>query len=157
MFKPNNLRAALTEAVPALKENPDMLHMSIDNGKLVSTQATSLSFEHQYTLKLAITGFAGDIDAVLLPIQVWLRVQQADMLATQESRQKGFTYVADINDENSVDLTVSLLLTERAVVTQAGDELHVVYPPEPQPPEPVTRPMTLYVHGERVSDWQEPV
>ncbi|MFG6656537.1 phage tail protein [Scandinavium sp. M-37] len=155
MFKPKSLRNALTDAVPVLKANPDMMRIFIDNGKLASTLATSLSFENQYTLNVVVTDFPGDIDLILVPIQAWLRVQQADIMTTDEGRKRGFIYEADINSDDSIDLSISLLLTERTIVKEVGAELHIEHAPEPQPPEPVTRPMKLYVHGELVSEWDE--
>jgi hypothetical protein len=121
MFKPKSLRNALTDAVPVLKANPDMMRIFIDNGKLASP----------------------------------LRVQQADIMTTDEGRKRGFIYEADINNDDSIDLSISLLLTERTIVKEVGAELHIEHAPEPQPPEPVTRPMKLYVHGELVSEWHE--
>ncbi|XUA20145.1 phage tail protein [Citrobacter sp. OP27] len=155
MFKPKSLRNALTDAVPVLKANPDMMRIFIDNGKLASTLATSLSFENQYTLNVVVTDFPGDIDLILVPIQAWLRVQQADIMTTDEGRKRGFIYEADINNDDSIDLSISLLLTERTIVKEVGAALHIEHAPEPQPPEPVTRPMKLYVHGELVSEWDE--
>ncbi|KLW00246.1 hypothetical protein SK44_03514 [Klebsiella aerogenes] len=155
MFKPKSLRNALTDAVPVLRANPDMMRIFIDNGKLASTLATSLSFENQYTLNVVVTDFPGDIDLILVPIQAWLRVQQADIMTTDEGRKRGFIYEADINNDDSIDLSISLLLTERTIVREVGAELHIKHAPEPQPPEPVTRPMKLYVHGELVSEWDE--
>ncbi|RXW26263.1 hypothetical protein DM877_25405 [Enterobacter cloacae] len=61
--------------------------------------------------------------------------------------------MADINNDDSIDLSISLLLTERTLVKEVGTELYVEHAPEP--PEPVTRPMKLYVHGELVSEWHE--
>lgn len=69
MFKPKSLRDALTDAVPVLKANPEMLRVFIDSGKLASTLAVSLSFENQYTLNVIVTDFPGDIDLILVPIQ----------------------------------------------------------------------------------------
>jgi hypothetical protein len=155
MYKPKSLRSALNDAVPELKTNPEMLRMFVDNGRLVPTLATSLSFENQYTLNLVVTGFPGEAEVIFVPIQAWLRVNQADMMTTDEGRKNGFTYSAEINDDSSINLTLRLMLTERTLVKAVGDELHAEYAPEPQPPEPVTRPMMLYVHGELVSDWHE--
>ncbi|MBG1257638.1 phage tail protein, partial [Klebsiella pneumoniae] len=39
MLKPNSLRKALTDAVPALRTNPDMLRIFIDNGNNTATLA----------------------------------------------------------------------------------------------------------------------
>ncbi|MGU3447594.1 phage tail protein [Enterobacteriaceae bacterium C34A] len=155
MFKPKSLRTALTDAVPVLKQNPEMLRVFIDSGKLASTLATSLSFENKYTLNVIVTDFSGDIDLILVPILAWLRVNQADIMTTDEGQKRGFTYEADINNDDSADLSISLMLTERTIVKEVGAELHIEHAPEPQPPEPVTRPTQLYVHGELVSEWHE--
>ena len=155
MYKPKSLRKALTDAVPDLARNPEMMRIFIDNGKLASTLATSLSFENQYTLNVVVTDFTGDIELLLVPINAWLRIHQADIMTTDEGRKKGFTYFADINNGDSIDISISLMLTERTIVKEQGHELHVEQAPEPQPPEPVTRPAELYVHGELMSQWHE--
>ncbi|HAI0063230.1 TPA: phage tail protein [Escherichia coli] len=137
MYKPKSLRKALTDAVPDLARNPEMMRIFIDNGKLASTLAASLSFENQYTLNVVVTDFTGDIELLLVPIQAWLRIHQADIMTTDEGRKKGFTYFADINDNDSADISISLMLTERTIVREDGNKLHIETVPEPQPPEPL--------------------
>lgn len=137
MYKPKSLRKALTDAVPVLARNPEMVRIFIDNGKLASTLATSLSFENQYTLNVVVEDFTGDIELLLVSIQAWLRIHQADIMTTDEGRKKGFTYFADINDNDSVDISIFLMLTERTIVREDGDKLHIETVPEPQPPEPL--------------------
>lgn len=137
MYKPKSLRKALTDAVPDLARNPEMMHIFIDNGKLASTLAASLSFENQYTLNVVVIDFTGDIELLLVPIQAWLRIHQADIMTTDEGRKKGFTYFADINDNDSADISISLMLTERTIVREDGNKLHIETVPEPQPPEPL--------------------
>lgn len=137
MYKPKSLRKALTDAVPVLARNPDMMRVFIDNGKLASTLAASLSFENQYTLNVVVTDFTGDIELLLVPIQAWLRIHQADIMTTDEGRKKGFTYFADINSNDSADISISLMLTERTLVREDGGKLHIETVPEPQPPEPL--------------------
>uniref|UniRef100_UPI0020185723 hypothetical protein n=1 Tax=Escherichia coli TaxID=562 RepID=UPI0020185723 len=41
------------------------------------------------------------------------------------------------------------------VIRKVEGALHVKNIPEPPPPEPVTRPMELYINGELVSKWDE--
>ncbi|WP_213854413.1 phage tail protein [Escherichia coli] len=137
MYKPKSLRKALTDAVPDLARNPEMMRIFIDNGKLASTLAASLSFENQYTLNVVVTDFTGDIELLLVPIQAWLRIHQADIMTTDEGRKKGFTYFADINSNDSADISISLMLTERTLVREDGGKLHIETVPEPQPPEPL--------------------
>ena len=155
MLKPDSLRKALTESVPVLSKNPEMLRLFIDNGKINSTLAASLSFEKQYTLNVVVTDFTDDFDLLLVPVLAWLREQQPDIMASEEGRKKGFTWYADINTDNSFDVSISLLLTERTIVKQVEKALHVENIPEPASPEPVTRPVELYINGELVSKWNE--
>lgn len=39
MNKPQSLRHALNKSVPYVRENPDRLHLFVDNGSLVATSA----------------------------------------------------------------------------------------------------------------------
>ncbi|KGA37156.1 MULTISPECIES: phage tail protein [Pectobacterium] len=152
MLKPSSLRRALSDAVPVLKNNPDMLHIFIDSGAVASTLARSLSFENQYTLNLVITDFTDDIDWLLVPISAWLREHQPDIMTRDN---KGFTYLADINDNGSCDISISLKLTERVIVKEIDKALHVTHAPEPPPPIPVERPVSLYINDQLVSTWHE--
>ncbi|HCI5944424.1 MULTISPECIES: phage tail protein [Klebsiella] len=155
MQKPNSLRKALTDAVPALRTNPDMLRIFIDNGNNTATLARSLSFEKRYTLNVVVTDFTDDIDLLFVPVMAWLRVNQPDIMTTEEGRKKGFVWYADINNDSSLDVSISLLLTERTLVKEADGALHVENIPEPPPPGPVTRPVEMWSNGERVSKWDE--
>jgi len=155
MLKPDSLRSALTDAVPVLRTNPDMLRLFVDNGKIAATLAASLSFEKQYTLNVVVTDFTGDFDLLLVPVMAWAREYQPDIMTTDEGEKKGFTFYADINNDSSFDISISLLLTERTLVKEVDAALHVQNLPEPPPPEPVTRPMELFINGELVSKWNE--
>ncbi|WP_342323503.1 phage tail protein [Kosakonia sp. BYX6] len=155
MLKPDSLRKALADAVPVLAANPEMLRLYVDGGNIAATLATSLSFEKQYSLNVVVTDFTGDFDLILVPVLAWLREYQPDILTTDTGQKKGFTFEADINNDSSFDISISLLITERTLVKEVGTALHVECIPEPPPPEPVTRPVELYVNGELVSKWDE--
>ena len=155
MLKPAQLRKALTDAVPVLQTSPDQLRMFVDNGRIVSTLASSLSFEYQYQVELLITDFTQDSDLVMVPILAWLREHQPDIMATPEKQQSGFKFKADMLNDASCDIAVYLQLTERVIVKQIDAGLHVEHFPEPPLPEPVERPRKLYLHGELVSQWNE--
>jgi hypothetical protein len=88
MQKPNSLRKALTDAVPVLRTNPDMLRLRLDDGNNTATLARSLSFEKRYTLNIVVTDFTDDIDLLFVPIMAWLRVNQPDIMTTDEGRKK---------------------------------------------------------------------
>lgn len=155
MLKPASLKKALYKSVPLLRDNPDMLHMFVDGGMINATLATSLSFENRYTLDIVVTDYTGDLNLLIVPVNVWLREHQPDIMTTEEGKKRGFTYVADINNDDSKDVRMSLQLTERTIVKEVDRRLNVTPLDEPPLPVPVHRPMELYVHGELVSQWDE--
>lgn len=114
-----------------------------------------LSFENRYTLTVIVEDYPDDVDLLLVPIGAWLRENQPDIMTTDEGKKKGFTYFADINNDDSYDISISLQLTERTLVKEVDRALHVSHVPEPPLPEPVARPMELYINGELVSAWDE--
>ncbi|WP_413728701.1 phage tail protein [Sodalis sp. RH19] len=155
MLKPKQLRQALTNSVPLLQNNPDNLHLFIDNGRIVSTLAPSLSFEYQYQLNVVITDYAGDADLIMVPVLAWLRQHQPDIMATEHKRQTGFIFKVDVLSDTLSDISIDLQLTERVIVKEENSALHVDHVPEPPMPEDITRPIALYVHNELVSRWHE--
>lgn len=155
MQKLKSLRDALMRAVPKLKTNPDMLRLYVESGHNVATLATSLSFQKVYDLRVVIVDFTGDLDLIFVPVQAWLREHQPDIMTTAQGREKGFTYQVDVNSDDSLDIGITLRLTERTLVREADGALHVSYALEPPLPVPVTRPMELYINGELVSQWYE--
>ncbi|WP_250692835.1 phage tail protein, partial [Escherichia coli] len=118
-------RRALTDAVTVLKTSPEMLRIFVHNGSIASTLATSMSFEKRYTLNVIVTDFTGDFDLLIVPVLAWLRENQPDIMTTDEGQKKGFTFYADINNDSSFDISISLILTERTLVSEVDGALHV--------------------------------
>jgi len=154
MLKPKQLRQALTDSVLLLQRSPDSLNMFIDNGRIVSTFASSLSFEYQYQLNLVITDYGENLDLLTVPLLAWLRVNQPDIMASEEKRRTGFTFNADIISDTAVDISINLQLTERVIVKEQEGALHVNHVGESPLPENNDRPWQLYVKNELVSEWQ---
>jgi len=155
MLKPNQLRKVLTDSVPLLQRNPDSLNVFIDSGRIVSTLATSLSFEYQYRLNIVITDYTGDIDLLIVPMLEWLRVNEPDIMATKDRQQNGFTFKADVISDTASDISIDLQLSERVIVKQVGEALHVEHVGENPLPENDARPLQLYAHGALISEWQQ--
>ncbi|WP_261667067.1 phage tail protein [Erwinia mallotivora] len=153
MLKPKQLRQALTDSVPLLERNPDGLHLFIDGGRIVSTLASSLSFEYQYQLNLVLTDYGDDIDLIMVPLLAWLRDNQPDIMATEEKRRTGFTFKVDALNDALCDISIDLQLSERVIVKQDADALHVTHAGENPLPENDARPVQLFVKGELVSEW----
>lgn len=155
MHKLKSLRQALIDAIPQLNANPERLQMSVGGGNIDARQASSLSFEKRYALNVKVSGFTGDSEGFFVPVQAWLRENQPDIFTLDEGRKNGYTFAIVLNDDDTMDITISVQLTERILVFQEQGALHATYSPEPPLPEPVTRPKALYVNGELVSQWED--
>ncbi|BBJ61543.1 phage tail protein [Enterobacter asburiae] len=155
MHKLKSLRQALIDAIPQLNANPERLQMSVGGGNIDARQASSLSFEKRYALNVKVSGFTGDSEGFFVQVLAWLRENQPDIFTLDEGRKNGYTFAIVLNDDDTMNITISVQLTERILVSQEQGALHATYSPEPPLPEPVTRPKALYVNGELVSQWED--
>lgn len=135
MNKPQSLRNALNKSVPYVAENPDRLHLFVDNGALVATSAASISWEYRYTLNVVITDFTGDQNLLMAPVMFWLRENQPDALQNPGEREKLFTFEADILGNDRCDISMNLKLTERVLAREVDGKMTIEAVPEPDVPE----------------------
>ncbi|EXU75985.1 phage tail protein [Erwinia mallotivora] len=135
MNKPQSLRLALNKLVAYVAENPDRLHLFVDNGQLVATSATSMSWEYRYTLNVVITDFTGDQNLLMAPVLFWLRENQPDALQNSAARETLFSFEVDILGNDRCDISITLKLTERVVATVADGKTRIEAVAEPQTPE----------------------
>ncbi|OKP03926.1 phage tail protein [Xenorhabdus eapokensis] len=133
MNKPHLLRTALTAKMPYLRDNPEYLHLFVENGTVRATMASSLSYEYEYTLNLIIEAWPGQQDILMAVIVHWLREHQPDIFANPDNRS-GFTFDVNILNDATADISIDLKLTERVVVTQQGEVSTVTAVPEPENP-----------------------
>lgn len=107
MNKPQSLRHALNKAVPYVRNNPDKLHLFVDNGSLVATGASSMSWEYRYTLNAVIEDFSGDQNLLMAPVLLWLRDNQPDAINNPALREKLFTFEVDILRNDVCDISLN--------------------------------------------------
>lgn len=143
MNKPQSLRSALNEAVPYVRNNPDKLHLFVDNGSLVATGASSMSWEYRYTLSVVIEDFSGNQNLLMAPVLLWLTANQPDAINNRELREKLFTFDVDILRNDVCDISLNLQLTERVLVSTDGGMSSVEAVPEPD----VAEEMWTVKHG----------
>ncbi len=132
MKKPADLRAHLARHVPSLARNPDKLHLIIDKGRLATKPGRSLSFEWRYTLQIIITDFPESPDVLAVPLLSWLEVNQPDLLIDPERASHAVDFEAEIIDHNTVDIGLTLELSERVVVHQVPGGYECEHVGEPQ-------------------------
>jgi len=157
MLKPGHLRHHLTEANPALRRNPDRLHVFAERGRVVATGASSLSFEYQYTLNIIVTEYAGHADAIIVPLLAWARVHQPDLVLNDERRKNGLRFDVEFLNQQAVDLSIEIDLTERVLVSRDDTgrlvASHVGEPPDPNLPL-IPEEVELWARDELLATWR---
>lgn len=155
MYKPDSLRKHLSAANPILKKNPERFHVFADEGHIVAAGTGSLSFEYQYKLNIIITDYSGSPDAIFVSMLAWVYIHQIELLNNPEKRKTGMRFETDFNNNNSVDLSIELDLTEKVIV-KPGDKgkLSVTSQQEPQFAEPYTDDFwQLYKGNDLLAEW----
>ena len=157
MKKPNSLRDHLLNAVPELKRNPDRILIHTESGKIRCNGLTALSFEYEYELNLILQEYSGDLDAVMIPLFDWIRTNQNELLLNLDKSKDAFKYETVILSNNSVDLLLTMPLSERVIVKKNDDgSITTTFPPEPQYEE-ILEPKNLKLlnsTGEIIAEWQ---
>ena len=131
MKKIQSLRTALTAALPELQTDPDRLRLWVEDGSASSRQTQSLGFGFTYRANLLIEEASTDIALIALPIFIWLRVHQPELL---RPGAEGFSFEVDILDNRCADILIRLQLTENITVgTREEGGWDVNYQDEPDP------------------------
>lgn len=138
MNKIDSLRTALEAALPELRQDRDRLAVFVDKGRVVSRLKPGLGYEYRYEVTLWLEAFKRGADAIMVPLLLWLREHQPDLLLDFAREDSAITFQADIVDETSVDLLIRLPLTEAVTLVARGDGSgwDVTHLPEPSPFDP---------------------
>lgn len=133
MKKLESLRTHMLNAVKELQRDPERMLIFTEKGNVSCTLANGLSFEYVYDLNLILTEYAGDLDAVMIPLLDWVRINQHELLVNLEKSKDAFKFETVVLDNGTVDLALTLPLTERVIVKRNDDgTLNVSFPDEPQ-------------------------
>ncbi|HEX7856039.1 MAG TPA: phage tail protein [Sphingobium sp.] len=132
MRKPDSLKSLLIATVPGLAKNPETLTLFIDNGRIVGGNGRRLSFEYHYRLNAVIEAYAGDNDALMVPVLAWIAENQSELLGKPGAQP--FSFEAEILDAESRDVSIFIELTEAVIVTpKDGGGFNVTHPVQPPP------------------------
>ena len=131
MRKIDSLRAAIAAALPELATSPDRLRMWIEQGSARSVQTASEGFAFGFRLNILVVELAGDLALLALPVFRWLRANQPELLA---AGAEGFTFDADLLDNQTADILIQLDITQNvAVIDRPGGAAALEYLAEPDP------------------------
>lgn len=144
-------------AVKELQRDPERMLIFTEKGNIRCTLANGLSFEYEYDLNFILTEYAGELDAVMIPLLDWIRVNQHDNLANLDRNKDAFKFETVILDNNTVDLSLTFPVTERVIVKRKDDgTLDVSFLQEPQYDRATeSKPFKLIDHksGEILAEW----
>ncbi|QDJ13082.1 phage tail protein [Mergibacter septicus] len=130
MKKPNQIRQVLTDSLTYLQHNPDQLLIFIENGKIITTNAKSLSFEYRYTLNIILTDFHSDLATVIAPLIGYLKIHQPELLQNPDRREH-FQFESDFINHDTQDVSIKLELTEKVISEYRENNLILTYGDEP--------------------------
>lgn len=157
MKKPDSLRTHMLNAVKELQRDPDRLLIHTENGKIRCLMANGLSFEYEYELSFILTDYAGELDAVMIPLLDWVRINQSELLVNLEKSKNSFKFETVLLDNSKVDLALTFPITERVIVKRQPDgQLNISFPDEPQyetAAEPTPFKMVDHKTGEVLAEW----
>lgn len=114
MQKLDSLRAAIVAVIPELQRDPALLKLWIDKGRVRAPMTPNRDFGMRFTLTLELVNFTGHPSVVFLAINDWLRLNQPETVA---GGAQGYTFESDIVDASTIDLIVTLELTESVRLT----------------------------------------
>lgn len=128
MRKLAHLRTHILANVPDLKRNPDKLLTFIEDGNIEFWQGVNLSHNYTLPVRLIVTDYAGEIDQIIIPILSWLQVREPGL-----DPQNTISFEAELLNNNSYDISVTVNITEQVIVkaTEAGLDVEHVIPDPP--------------------------
>jgi hypothetical protein len=151
MDKLQSLRAALVAANPELDQDKDRLKIFVDEGRVISRRSKALGYEYRYTVRLFLEGFTKGPDLIMVPLLLWLRTHQPDLLlryATEgTAADRSIQFAADILDDTSWDIAITFDLSEAVAMIprEDGSGWDCVHLPEPSPDDQLLDPSLVDV------------
>lgn len=136
MDKLTSCRAAIVAENPEFERNPDRLLIWADKGTIATRRTAQLGYEWRYRVNILCEALTGSPDAIMVPLLLWLRNAQPDLLLNFERGNEAVKFEAHILDESSWDVKIEFDLTEAVVLApKVGGGWDITHLPEPSPDE----------------------
>ena len=119
MKKLEDLRNHILTNVPDLNRNPDKLLSFIEDGNIEFWQGPNLSHNYSLPIRIIVTDYSGDLDHLILPIISWLSYREPGA-----DPQRTISFEAELLNNNSYDISITVNVTERVIVTALETGLH---------------------------------
>lgn len=130
MKKPASLRAAIEAMNPDLKDNPDKLTLTVRDGRIAMRAGPAKGYQYVYRVEIVIVNFTGNSNLIMLPVTLWLRDNQPDLLLNPQTADRAISFEVDILDSETSDLSLTIDLTESITIEATEDGHKAHYRPE---------------------------
>ena len=160
MYKLNSLRDYLMQHVPGLRQNPDRLHVFVDEQGSILCAAEAgqrvSGWQYQYEAKALVTDYSLHPDAFIAPVLEWVAQEQPDLLLSHAASEEGVRFESDIIADDAIDLQVTLKLSERVTMRIEDGKRVVQHHSEPPLSQHTdVADWEIYIKDELVMAWTE--
>lgn len=115
MKKLQDLREYLLSKIPDLARNPDQILTFVENGNIIFSPGDWYgNYTHNYKMpvRIIITDWRHPVDNIVIPILEWMTVRERGF-----DPQTAIRFESEIIDKETVDLSITIDITERVIVT----------------------------------------
>lgn len=112
MKKPAALRAYLSPILAQLRTDPDALDLHVTRGSIATRHGPNLGYEYRYELVVTLFAWRCDPAQFFLPLVIWLRQHQPELLLNHDKGASAIRFEADMLTGDEQDIIVTLPLTE---------------------------------------------
>ena len=130
MKKLTDLRQHIENRVPELQRGPDRLICFIEDGQIEFWPGPSLNHQYRIPARIIVTDYRGEADDIIVPILEWLQHKEPG-----QDPKNTISLDVEVLSNDAVDLSVTLNLTERVIVSGAPGSYtieHVIPQPGPE-------------------------
>lgn len=131
MKKAEELRAHLTAHVPYLKKEPQNLLVFIERGGVGCRLGGGLSFDYRYDINLVVLDFSAHADTLIVPLLAWIAVNEPSLMQAPGTLEQVVRFEAEIIDNDRADISLTIPVSERVIVTPDGTGYVATHAGEP--------------------------
>ncbi len=131
MKKAEALRAHLVQHVPHLRKEPQNLLVFIERGGIGCRLGGGLSFDYRYEINLVVLDFAAHADTLIVPLLAWVAVNEPALMQAPGTLEQVVRFEAEIIDNDRADLSLTIPVSERVIVTPDGTGYLATHADEP--------------------------
>lgn len=145
MRKLADLRNHILQNVPELNRNRNQLVTFIEDGQIEFWRGPNLSHNYTLPVRIIVTDYAGDIDAIVVTVLAWLSYREPGL-----DPQSAISFEAELLNNDSYDLAITVNITERVIVRATPEGLtteHVLPEPEMEMNDDAEWRIIMDLHG----------